>query len=1306
MHNSKENHSLYLRFIWMFIDLSTETATAVLQKLSQADSISDFLKSKEIKQQIEHLKRKKILDKTAFEHVKAGSMQDLDLNTLITLIINLFTEDQLKSPKKGWDHPPEPEDESIGADLLRLRTRRNHTVAHSVIAELEEEEFNNYWDEVTKILIRICTKINPEYETKLKEKLKYYEKEPLDQFSKEKCEEFVNEWMARILLIQTEVDKLLKTLEECAFYLRKSNNRYDKYIYLLDKGVHFVLSSYLNQKIANNCTDFKKRLHQKESSLREKITDMKQLERLFPQKSSDFSDKFDSSFLDISSLATVILFTFDKDEEEISKEIEFIQSAHKNYATMSLKVFDTETFDDSLSDLEASLKFMSKFLLKEQKCKFTDILEESKITKSLGKCTNYLKAKGIKSFTEVYNQTLRETKSILQKMKNESIPFASEKVLELKMITCGSSEETTCLAEKILVGVWQEAIHRTEEKTNFNAIQKEAYKILEDIKKNKDIKRISVEQKCILLSVVTTLPATVLALIEYLESDFFKEAITSITKELGYHFGTIFRIHTCLTIESLCELKGENASYCLEESSEDEKMVIDGNEDTKRTNATKETFKASLIKSDIEESVSEKRGRQTALKDISNEDLSIGQKRPRRDCADADGKSYDKEFQAFSLTGILLDMSCPKAEKQSSAEIRRQYILSQIQVIVSAVQFDISKYNRILAAAVGGSQCSGMFDLIGTLHSGDILKMEKISDGTMESVFACLEENGAGITRKWVDRMIFRENVLEHEAKLILNRLRSDHDFAKRFVEHFLHASCRDWKGLGYLIQKVYASIGSFYRQATPLEIREVVNRSMSNIEESLLVEIKDDCIYRISEAASSVIGESCKDKQYSLQRILSIVDPFIYGGNKLYSSLSDLCKVFKNSSSALPNHQRFLFVISDGCSIDEVDTEDLNQKFEAANVKVVCFFTTFSKGEDNLTNIDADSIGKDGEMLKELSSSTFPMDPISRAIFMTRNLIDVNNEKAKLFFQVKDFKRLNEQFALVQNALSCRDSLLDLIPLIPLDVYINAAKPAITGRHQMGHTLATAVATSIHLSKARNDHNGIPNIKDLLDEVKIIFETENDQQRLQKIFAKHGLAYRPVDASTAMVAIAAKRPVIATFQLTDEEVEILDVFFKTNPFGILTSDDIVLSERFPDVILSEHAALLASFNSKCFRFMHFRGEEWADTGFFRVENAGILKVKFIDVYLKDEKNEDEKDEDEKDEDESLSKEKENMKRELTELKTKQMMCPMCKLRSRMSAFEGTFTLAKCPKCKLKFEIKDEDKSLFALNAYLTSLSR
>jgi uncharacterized paraquat-inducible protein A len=66
----------------------------------------------------------------------------------------------------------------------------------------------------------------------------------------------------------------------------------------------------------------------------------------------------------------------------------------------------------------------------------------------------------------------------------------------------------------------------------------------------------------------------------------------------------------------------------------------------------------------------------------------------------------------------------------------------------------------------------------------------------------------------------------------------------------------------------------------------------------------------------------------------------------------------------------------------------------------------------------------------------------------------------------------------------------------------------------------------------------------------------------------------------------------------------------------------------------------------------------------------------------------------------------EKMKRELTELKTKQMMCPMCKLRSRMSAFEGTFTLAKCPKCKLKFEIKDEDKSLFALNAYLTSLSR
>jgi hypothetical protein len=221
MSNSEGKHSNYLRFVWMFKNLSRETAIDVFQKISQVDNISAYLQSEEIKPKIENLRKEHVLDKTAYDHVQNG-VTNIDLNTFITLMINLFSKDQLEPPKKGWGHQPRPNDKSLGADLLRLRYHRNR-VAHSVRAELEEDEFENKWDEVKEIIIRIYTNIKPGSVSKLKMTFEDYKTKPLETSEKHECTKLIKEWKARMLQDQTKVRLLITVasiyIEICCKYL-------------------------------------------------------------------------------------------------------------------------------------------------------------------------------------------------------------------------------------------------------------------------------------------------------------------------------------------------------------------------------------------------------------------------------------------------------------------------------------------------------------------------------------------------------------------------------------------------------------------------------------------------------------------------------------------------------------------------------------------------------------------------------------------------------------------------------------------------------------------------------------------------------------------------------------------------------------------------------------------------------------------------------------------------------------------------------------------------------------------------------
>jgi phage FluMu protein Com len=185
------------------------------------------------------------------------------------------------------------------------------------------------------------------------------------------------------------------------------------------------------------------------------------------------------------------------------------------------------------------------------------------------------------------------------------------------------------------------------------------------------------------------------------------------------------------------------------------------------------------------------------------------------------------------------------------------------------------------------------------------------------------------------------------------------------------------------------------------------------------------------------------------------------------------------------------------------------------------------------------------------------------------------------------------------------------------------------------------------------------------------------------------------------MKAIAAKRPVLAKFRLTDQEWDLFSKFYARNRRDVLTVNDIDIRQRPPGAKLGGHAVVLTSFNSDCLRFMNSWGTNWADNGFFRVRNADVLDVKFVDVYwtLNDLTTS---------EIEEYNRQgpqiTEKLLASLKGLHNATFKCPLCNQISKVTEFTGQLVRATCPKCRGVFDTNSHKMHDLVLNMYLTSL--
>lgn len=450
---------------------------------------------------------------------------------------------------------------------------------------------------------------------------------------------------------------------------------------------------------------------------------------------------------------------------------------------------------------------------------------------------------------------------------------------------------------------------------------------------------------------------------------------------------------------------------------------------------------------------------------------------------------------------------------------------------------------------------------------------------------------------------------------------------------------------------------------------------------------------------------------------MLRSVEPYIYGGTPLYQAIERATELFEKNASKFSNHKKLLFVVSDGQPTDGEATEDtrvdrLRSRMEKkADVTVISCLITKSKEINpkrlySEMNPDWDKAAK---FLFRLSSK-LPTQSLPRTFFVKHGWsIEIINNETRLFLQVNHPDHMREACQVARKVVCSQDALSHLLVSVKLDVYINQTLEGYRAKEkQVGETCyANAAATVLHLAMSRilGRQGGYPDFYKLRQELIDCSNRKGATSTLyvlQKICPKYHLRCKEVDLKGAMEAIASSRPVVARFRLNKNEWKSFEDFFISNPEGILTKEQFDITARPLKVRTGGHAVVLTSFNSECLRLLNSWGDEWADKGFFRVQNANVLGLNFIDVFWEEEDLTPEEKACYKNHGSEVAK---TLMGLLPNLQRAEYTCPNCKMASPVVEFTGTLLRAKCPKCEHEFSTDAAKRgNILALNIYLTSL--
>lgn len=550
----------YIRIVCMFINIGTDIILKLFKSLANND-VAALLQSEDSKNKLLQLEREKVLSSKEFKLVSRDNpnLDDIDICLLISLMINLLSEDNLGKPKRGWRNPPDPKDFSIAAELLRLRKKRNFIVAHRSKAYISLSRFEREWSTTKDIFLRLAKKIMPDKLEDIGNRIEAYKVDRLQPSDTKKAKTLLDKWEEKNKDLQEKVEDLFKKIQEFDKYFKKRPERYERYIRLLLFGGFKVLRGMLQRELKKQSISLKIILSNFKERLFEKITNTLQRQQLRQVIEEDGEENGTNLMKwDISLIATTLLTVFDSSLNSGEKrQIERLLAARRGYAEAAIGSLDQERFLHYWTDLTGSIKCLAMVLDEDVQRTCDNLIEESTQLANFEVEFNQLQecCTCVKTLKDIYEEHLEELVNDVRQMKELGLPFKEPKTLEAKIITHGNDKEKTELAERILLTVWQQALEEVDDSTNFEEVRHQVDRILRRIRASPDVTDINVTQQCILLSMQCRSAAAVLHLLEYFSDNSFQECINNIAEDLSSGLDESFIITANITNESLNDIR-------------------------------------------------------------------------------------------------------------------------------------------------------------------------------------------------------------------------------------------------------------------------------------------------------------------------------------------------------------------------------------------------------------------------------------------------------------------------------------------------------------------------------------------------------------------------------------------------------------------------------------------------------------------------------------------------------------------------------------------------------------------------------
>ena len=143
-----------------------------------------------------------------------GKSTDFDITLLFRLLRTICG---LTPPVTGWDALPGSTDDSLEADLARIKYYRNLLYGHvNENMEISDYEFSVHWSEISEALMRISGQISPAKAKQWQNAIDKFLKDPLTEEAK-RHEQELQRWYQN----DTEVKEYLEKVESSVKNLEK-----------------------------------------------------------------------------------------------------------------------------------------------------------------------------------------------------------------------------------------------------------------------------------------------------------------------------------------------------------------------------------------------------------------------------------------------------------------------------------------------------------------------------------------------------------------------------------------------------------------------------------------------------------------------------------------------------------------------------------------------------------------------------------------------------------------------------------------------------------------------------------------------------------------------------------------------------------------------------------------------------------------------------------------------------------------------------------------------------------------------------